>query len=91
MEVMATMLKVRYPESMTLRLSRETVIVLDDIAADFGGISRRASIEILARFARRVKDSSAVRYADLFVADAIPEPVNRNGHKKSKGKFGSAE
>lgn len=79
------MLKVKYPESMTLRLSRETIIVLDDIAEDFGGISRRAAIEILSRFARRVRGSSGSRYADLFVSDAIPDTINRNGHEKSRG------
>ena len=77
------MLKTRHPESMTLRLSRETIVTLDDIAEDFGGLSRRAAIEILARFAKRVKASGPATYSDLMVADAIPETVNQNGHRKA--------
>src|SRR5688572_7427956 len=77
-------LKTKYPESMTLRLSRETIVTLDDIAEDFGGISRRAAIEFLSRFAKQVKSTSGRRYDELMVADSIPESVNQNGHRKAR-------
>jgi len=84
MGTMPTVLKTKYPESMTLRLSRETIVTLDDIAEDFGGISRRAAIEILSRFAKNVRVASGRRYSELMVSCDTPA-VNRNGHEKSKG------
>jgi len=67
--------KLRYPQPSTLRLSRESINVLDEIAEELGGISRRAAVELLTRLFKNAKDAKGTTYASLLLRDEAPEPV----------------
>lgn len=55
-----------------IRLSRETVNILDEVSDDLGGLSRRAAIELVTRFVGRVKSAQGTTFADLLLKDHLP-------------------
>ena len=65
-------MKVSTPHS--IRFSRDTINILDDISDELGDLTRRGTIELLARFIRRVRDTSGATYSDLLIKDSMPAP-----------------
>jgi hypothetical protein len=71
--------KLKSSQPLAMRFSRDCINVLDDISVEFGNLPRRSAIELLARFACRVRDASGSTYSDLLLKDALPSPEDENG------------
>lgn len=67
------MAKVKYPSSQSMALKREALDILDEIARDLGGVSRRAAVEVLLRFLKTVRDNRRTTYSSLLLKDQLPE------------------
>ena len=59
-------------QPQAIRFSRDAINVLDDISVELGNLPRRSTIELLARFIRRVRDNSGTTYEDLLLKDSLP-------------------
>ncbi len=80
---METVPALRYPPPATLRLSRESLNIFDEIAAELGGISRRAAVEIVARYVRGLKDKNG-SYSSLLISspdESLPQPPSPKGRR----------
>ncbi len=67
----------RHPTPQSLRLSRESIDIFDEVSREMGGISRRAAVEIVARFVSNLKDTRGCTFADLLIAASEDSPKHR--------------
>jgi hypothetical protein len=67
--------KIKYPASQGFCLSREALNVLDDISKEFGDVSRRVAIELLARFAKATTEKQGLTYCSLLLKDSTPGSI----------------
>lgn len=65
--------KEKYPMPLSFALSRQTVSILDDVAEDLGIGSRRAAIELLARYVKRLHDTNGTTYTSLLISSEPQE------------------
>ena len=70
------MSKQKYPFTQSMRLSRETMHILDSISEEFGDVSRRVAIELLCRFAEDTCKRAGISYRSLLLKDTTPESTS---------------
>ena len=64
--------RMKYDAPQTMRLSREAINLLDDIADELG-VNRKSAVEILLRFIRAVtEEEGAPSYTDLLISHKLP-------------------
>lgn len=66
------MAKLKDPDPQAFKFTREGLNILDEIARDLGAVPRRAALEIVLRFAKRVKDTKGASYTDVLIEGEIP-------------------